>query len=105
MLIGRHEKFRVPDESAAGAITRAVAYAEAGADCIFVPGLADVGAVAELVAAVAPKPVNVVVHQYDEAIVKFAGLGVRRFSTGGSLAGIAWAAFDAAAWSLRDFES
>jgi 2-methylisocitrate lyase-like PEP mutase family enzyme len=104
MLIGRHEKFRDPGLSAADSIARAVAYAEAGADCLFVPGLADDGAVAELVAAVAPRPVNVVVHQYDERIVQYAELGVRRCSIGGSLAATAWAAFDAAARMLRDYE-
>ncbi len=104
MLIGRHERFRVPGEPAADAIARAVTYAEAGADCLFVPGLTDPGAVAELVAAVAPKPVNVVVHQFDNTITAFARLGVRRFSTGGSLAKSAWTAFDDAARTLKGFE-
>ncbi len=62
MLIGRSENFRVPGMSAAESIARAVAYAEAGADCLFVPFILDHGAIAELVAAVAPRPVNVVVH-------------------------------------------
>jgi 2-methylisocitrate lyase-like PEP mutase family enzyme len=53
---------------------------------------------------VAPKPVNVVVHHYDEQIAEYAGLGVRRCSIGGSLAAIAWAAFDEAARTLRDYE-
>lgn len=104
LLIGRHEKFRVPDESDADAIARAVAYAEAGADVLFVPGLIDHGAVRELIAAVAPKPVNVAVHQFDDMIRQFAALGVRRFSTGGSLPKIAWNAFDEAAATLRRFE-
>lgn len=104
MLIGRHEKFRDPDEPDEAAIARAVAYAEAGADCLFVPGMNDHGAVCELVAAVAPKPVNVVVYQYDDAIPRYAAMGVRRFSTGGSLAKIAWTAFDEAARTLAGFE-
>lgn len=104
MLIGRHEKFRVPDSNAASAIARAVAYAEAGADCIFVPGLADHGAIAELVAAVAPKPVNVIAQVYDETIAKLAAIGVRRYSTGGSLAKTAYDAFEAAARTLRDYQ-
>ena len=104
MLIGRHEKFREPTLPAADSIARAVAYAEAGADCIFVPGLADHGAIAELVAAVAPKPVNVIVGSYDEQITQLAKLGARRCSVGGSLAAAAWAAFDAAARTLRDYE-
>lgn len=101
MLIGRNENFRVPDMTPAASIARAVAYAEAGADCLFVPFLRDAGAVAELVAAVAPKPVNVVV-QDDAGIAGFAALGVRRCSVGAGLASVAWAAFDAAARRLKD---
>lgn len=104
LLIGRHELFRAPGGPAVDAIARAVAYADAGADVLFVPGLSDHGAVAELVAAVAPKPVSMMVGQFDERIIQFAALGVRRFSTGGTLPAIAWAAFDEAARTLRDYE-
>lgn len=102
MLIGRNENFRVPGMPAAESIARAVAYAEAGADCLFVPFILDPGAVAELVAAVAPKPVNVLLHDYDARIREFATLGVRRCSVGGSLAKVAWAAFDDAARQLKE---
>jgi 2-methylisocitrate lyase-like PEP mutase family enzyme len=85
-------------------IARAVAYAEAGADCLFVPFILDHGAIAELVAAVAPKPVNVLVHEFDSSIAAFAGLGVRRCSVGGSLAKRGWAAFDDAATVLKSCE-
>jgi 2-methylisocitrate lyase-like PEP mutase family enzyme len=105
MLIGRNENFRVPDMPVAESIARAVAYAEAGADCLFVPFILDPGAVAELVAAVAPKPVNVVVHDYDARIRAFAELGVRRCSVGGSLAKRSWSAFDEAAIALKDCEA
>lgn len=104
VLTGRCEHFRAPEMPAATAIARAVAYADAGADCLFTPFLADPGVVRELVAAVAPKPVNVVVHRYDEAITALAALGVRRISVGGSLAGAAWTAFDNAAARLRALE-
>lgn len=104
MLIGRNENFRVPEMPVAESIARAVAYAQAGADCLFVPFILDRGAVAELVAAVAPKPVNVVVHEYDQTIREFAEIGVRRCSVGGSLAKRTWAAFDDAAKSLRGCE-
>jgi len=104
MLIGRNENFRVPDMPASESIARAVAYAEAGADCLFVPFILDHGAMAELVAAVAPKPVNVVVHAYDDGIRAFAELGVRRCSVGGNLAKRTWDAFDAAAQALRHCE-
>ena len=105
MLIGRNENFRVPGMPVSDSIARAVAYAEAGADCLFVPFILDPGAVAELVAAVAPKPVNVVIHDYDSNVVSaLAALGVRRCSVGGSLAKRAWAAFDEAVQALRTCE-
>jgi 2-methylisocitrate lyase-like PEP mutase family enzyme len=104
MLIGRNENFRVPGMPVAESIRRAVAYADAGADCLFVPFILDRGAVAELVAAVAPKPVNVVVHNYDASIADYAALGVRRCSLGGSLAKIVWDAFDAAAHKVKACE-
>jgi 2-methylisocitrate lyase-like PEP mutase family enzyme len=104
MLIGRNENFRVPDMPVAKSIARAVAYAEAGADCLFVPFILDPGAVAELVAAVAPKPVNVVIHDYDASVRAFAALGVRRCSVGGSLARRTWTAFDEAARMLKACE-
>ncbi|HLZ78302.1 MAG TPA: isocitrate lyase/phosphoenolpyruvate mutase family protein [Sphingomonas sp.] len=104
MLIGRSENFRVPGMSTTESIARAVAYAQAGADCLFVPFILDRGAVAELVAAVAPKPVNVVIHDYDDSVGAFAALGVRRCSVGGSLAKRTWNAFDAAAQTLKQCE-
>jgi 2-methylisocitrate lyase-like PEP mutase family enzyme len=104
MLIGRNENFRVSGMPVAESIARAAAYADAGADCLFVPFILDSGAVAELVAAVAPKPVNVVVSDYGASIAAFAGLGVRRCSVGGSLAQRTWAAFDQAAKTLKDCE-
>lgn len=104
MLIGRNENFRVPGMTTSESITRAVAYAEAGADCLFVPFISDPAALKELVAAVSPKPVNLVVHEYDASIRDYAELGVRRFSLGGSLARRAWLAVEAAARELRQFE-
>ena len=105
MLIGRNEAFRIPGMAPADSIARAVAYADAGADCLFVPGMGDVGAISELVTAVAPKPVNVLVHHYDEGIADLARRGVRRCSVGGSLAMAAWSAFDAAAETLKAWET
>jgi len=56
------------------------------ASCLFVPFISDPAAVKELVAAVSPKPVNLVIHEYDASIRDYAKLGVRRISLGGSLA-------------------
>jgi 2-methylisocitrate lyase-like PEP mutase family enzyme len=103
MLIGRNENFRVPGMALSDSISRAVAYAEAGADCLFVPFIVDPGAVAELVAAVGPKPVNVVVHDFG-GIAELARVGVRRCSVGAGLAKAAWDGFDARAKALRDCE-
>jgi 2-methylisocitrate lyase-like PEP mutase family enzyme len=105
MLIGRNENYQVPGMSAAASIARAVAYAEAGADCVFVPLIRDLGAVAELVTAVAPKPVSVVVHDYDDKIRALAGVGVRRCSVGASLARRVWTTFDEAARTLKRCET
>lgn len=103
MLVGRSEFFRAPEIEPAEWIARAVAYAEAGADILFVPFMLDHGAVAELIAAVAPKPVNVLVSSFD-TIPDYARLGARRCSVGGALAGAAWKAFDEAAARLKGFE-
>ncbi|VWX48775.1 isocitrate lyase/phosphoenolpyruvate mutase family protein [Novosphingobium sp. 9U] len=102
LLVGRSENFRVPGMSASQSIARAVHYAEAGADCLFVPMIVDPGAIRELVAAVAPKPVSVLLPAITADLRQFADLGVRRCSTGGLLASAAWAAFDAAARTLSD---
>lgn len=102
MLIGRSEHFRVPGLSVEESIHRAAAYAEAGADCLFVPMIVDPAGVRELVAAVAPKPVSVLLPNLDAAPHHFASLGVRRCSTGAMLPSVAWRAFDAAAQALRD---
>lgn len=103
MLVGRSEFFRAPEITPTEWIARAVAYGEAGADVLFVPFMLDHGAVAELIAAVAPKPVNVLVASFD-TIPDYAKLGARRCSVGGALAGIVWKAFDQAAASLKNFE-
>ena len=102
MLIGRSEHFRSPGLSAAESIRRAVAYAEAGADCLFVPMIVDPAALRELVAAVAPKPVSVLLPDIDADPYHFASLGIRRCSTGAHLPWAAWRAFDAAAQTLSD---
>lgn len=104
MLIGRTENFRVAGMSASESIARAVAYSQAGADCLFVPFILDRVAIKELVAAVAPKPINVVVHDYNVTIDDLAALGVRRCSVGGSLAKKSWGAFDTAAQLLKSYD-
>ncbi len=72
-------------------LRRLAAYAAAGADCLYAPGLRDEAQIAAAVAAVAPKPVNVLTPGLPVATL--AGLGVRRISVGGSLARVAWGEF------------
>lgn len=79
-------------------IRRLTAYAEAGADCLYAPWITSVEYVAAIVAAVAPKPVNLLIHRPFTTVAEAAALGVRRISVGGMLAKTAWRGFlDAAA--------
>lgn len=102
MLIGRAECFFTghPDPLHE-AIRRLRAYAEAGADCLYAPGVGKPDAIKAIVDAVAPKPVNVLVgHPAPYALADLAKLGVRRVSVGGALAGAAWGGFLRAARGL-----
>jgi len=84
------------------AIDRLVAYSEAGADCLYAPGVSEPNEISELVKAVAPKPVNVLVYSPDQnlTVARLADLGVRRISVGAALARVAWAAFIRAARTI-----
>jgi 2-methylisocitrate lyase-like PEP mutase family enzyme len=102
MLVARAECFLVghPDPLRES-INRLAAYAEAGADVLYAPGPRTVEAIAAIVKAVAPKPVNVLVGgDYGLAVRDIAALGVRRISVGGALARSAWAGFMKAAEEL-----
>src|SRR5438309_1047425 len=91
-LVGRPDPFRV-------ALDRLVAYAEAGADCLYAPGVQKPDEVADIVKAIAPKPVNVLVSGFNRelSLSQLADLGVRRISLGSGLASVAWGAFIRAA--------
>jgi len=69
------------------------AYAEAGADCLYAPRIGTVEHVAAVVAAVTPKPVNLLINAPFITVAEAAALGVRRISVGGTLARTAWAGF------------
>ena len=94
ILVARSEGFLIGRTDLAATIDRVVAYAEAGADCLYAPGIKDLGAIAELVSAVAPKPVNALLLGPEMQVAGLAGVGVRRVSTGGGLADAAWNGFD-----------
>jgi 2-methylisocitrate lyase-like PEP mutase family enzyme len=101
LLVGRTEGFLVGRTELAATIDRLVAYAEAGADCLYAPGVTETSAIAEIVSAVAPKPVNALLLT-GMRVADLAEAGVRRVSVGGGLAAAAWAGFDRAARQLID---
>ena len=94
-LVGEPDPFHV-------AIERLVAYAAAGADCLYAPGVSEPEEIAEIVRAVAPKPVNVLVSSFNHhlSMSQLSDLGVRRISVGSGLTLVAWSAFMRAARSL-----
>jgi 2-methylisocitrate lyase-like PEP mutase family enzyme len=100
VLVGRTEGFLIGRTDLDAAIGRLVAYADAGADCLYAPGVVDPAAIRAIVEAVAPKPVNVLLWTPDMRVPDLAALGVRRVSVGGRLAAAAWAGFDRAARML-----
>lgn len=73
-------------------LDRLIAYAEAGADCLYAPGVTTTDDIAAIVKAVAPKPVNILVYMKNCNLTtaQLAALGVRRISVGGALARAAW---------------
>jgi 2-methylisocitrate lyase-like PEP mutase family enzyme len=97
LLTGRSEGFVVGRPDLGETIRRLQAYAEAGADCLYAPGIATAEQVSEIVAAVSPKPVNLLVSGPWITVAEAADLGVRRISVGGTLARVAWAGTLAAA--------
>jgi 2-methylisocitrate lyase-like PEP mutase family enzyme len=81
-------------------IRRLQAYAEAGADCLYAPGIGTAEQISAVVDAVAPKPVNLLANAPFITVVEAADLGVRRISVGGTLARTAWAGLLAAAQEI-----
>jgi 2-methylisocitrate lyase-like PEP mutase family enzyme len=103
LLVGRAENWLHGRPDLADTIARLRAYAEAGADCLYAPGLKTRVDIAAVVAAVAPKPVNLLVGSTsDLTLADIAALGVRRVSVGGALARSAWGAFTRAAKGLAE---
>ncbi|HMM51453.1 MAG TPA: isocitrate lyase/phosphoenolpyruvate mutase family protein [Burkholderiaceae bacterium] len=101
LLVGRAECFFLGRPDLDETITRLKAYANAGADCLYAPGIRTREQIAAVVAAVAPKPVNLLVGAASELTMReIAALGVRRVSVGGALARAAWAGLMNAARSI-----
>ena len=93
LLTARSEGFIVGRPDLPETIRRLTAYAEAGADCLYAPGIRSTSDIAAVVGAVAPKPVNVLVGSDFTTVAELARLGVRRISVGGALARAAWGGF------------
>ncbi len=102
ILVGRTEGYLRGVRDLAPTIERLKAYAGAGADCLYAPAVTDPEEIKAIVQAVAPKPVNVLFWGSDMSVESLGALGVRRVSTGASLAAAAWAGFDTVAKRLAE---
>jgi 2-methylisocitrate lyase-like PEP mutase family enzyme len=98
LLVGRAECFLVGRPDLDETIGRLKAYAQAGADCLYAPGIQARDEIAAVVAGVAPKPLNLLIGSASElTLQEVSALGVRRVSVGGALARSAWGGFMRAA--------
>ena len=102
LLTGRCEAFLWGQPDLALVIDRLTAYAEAGADCLYAPGIKTRDEIAAVVKAVHPKPVNLLIGGSGLSVAQATDLGVRRISVGGSLARTAWAGFMRAAKEMAE---
>jgi len=102
LLTGRCEGFLVGKDDLTMVIDRLCAYAEAGAECLYAPGIKTREQITAVVKAVAPKPVNLLIGASGLSVQEASDLGVRRISVGGSLARTAWAGFMRAAREIAE---
>jgi 2-methylisocitrate lyase-like PEP mutase family enzyme len=102
LLVGRCEAFLWGQNDLKLVIDRLTTYADAGADCLYAPGLKTRGDIAAVVKAVHPKPFNLLIGASGLSLQEAADLGVRRISVGGSLARVAWAGFMRAAKEMAE---
>ncbi len=102
MLVGRCEAYLWGQNDLNVVIDRLQAYADAGADCLYAPGIRTKEDISAVVKAVHPKPVNLLMGASGLSLEETAALGVRRISVGGSLARVAWAGFMRAAREMAE---
>lgn len=102
LLTGRSEGFVVGHPDIDETLRRLVAYAEAGADCLYAPRITSLEHAAAIVEAVAPKPVNLLINAPFTTVAEAAAVGVRRVSVGGTLARTAWGGWLAAAREIAE---
>jgi 2-methylisocitrate lyase-like PEP mutase family enzyme len=101
ILVARTEGLLSDAGQVNAAIDRLMAFADAGADCLYAPGVQRREDIAAMVKAVAPKPLNVLMSGPGLSLAELADLGVRRISIGGALARVAWAAMLKAAEDIK----
>jgi 2-methylisocitrate lyase-like PEP mutase family enzyme len=101
VLVGRSEGYLIGNSDVRATIERLKAYADAGADVLYPPGVSTPADIEAVVKAVAPKPINILIIRPDMSAKKLEGLGVRRMSIGGFLAAAASIAFEKAADGLK----
>jgi 2-methylisocitrate lyase-like PEP mutase family enzyme len=102
LLVGRCEGFLVGQTDFDMVIDRLQVYAEAGADCLYAPGIRSKEQISAVVKAVHPKPFNLLIGSPGVSVAEAADLGVRRISVGGSLARAAWGGFMRAAREIAE---
>lgn len=102
ILVARTEGLLYDAGALTSSIDRLVAFAEAGADCLYAPGVQSKADIAAMVRAVGPKPLNVLMSKPGFSVAELADLGVRRISIGGALARVAWGAMIAAAEEIKN---
>jgi 2-methylisocitrate lyase-like PEP mutase family enzyme len=102
LLVGRCEGFLVGQADLTMVIDRLNAYSEAGADCLYAPGIKTKEQISAVVKAVHPKPVNLLLGSPGLSVAEAAELGVRRISVGGTLARTAWGGFMRAAQEIAE---
>jgi 2-methylisocitrate lyase-like PEP mutase family enzyme len=102
LLTGRCEGFLVGQPDLAMVIDRLQAYSQAGADCLYAPGIKTREQISAIVKAVHPKPVNLLIGASGLSLAEATDLGVRRISVGGSLARAAWGGFMRAAQEMAE---
>ncbi|MEP6834118.1 MAG: isocitrate lyase/phosphoenolpyruvate mutase family protein [Gemmatimonas sp.] len=102
LLTGRSEGFIANRPDLSETVRRLVAYAEAGADCLYAPGIKSLDDIATVVRELSPKPINVLVNSNFTTVSALTDIGVRRISVGGALARTAYSAFASAAQEIAD---
>src|SRR5688500_12297536 len=102
LLTGRSEGFIVGRPDLAETIRRLVAYADAGAECLYAPGIRSKAEISAVISAVAPNPMNVLVGSDFTTVAELAQAGARRISVGGALARAAYGGFLDAAKEIAE---